>query len=70
MEVIPVEVKSARNVRAKTLASFMEKAHSPYAYILSGNDFSRSETELGNELRHMPLYAAHCLDEGFLRSEL
>ena len=39
MEVIPVEVKSARNVRAKTLASFMEKAHSPYAYILSGNDF-------------------------------
>ena len=70
MEVIPVEVKSARNVRAKTLASFMEKAHSPYAYILSGNDFSRSKTESGNELRHLPLYAAYCLDEGFLRSEL
>ena len=70
MEVIPVEVKSARNVRAKTLASFMEKARSPYAYILSGNDFSRSKTESGNELRHLPLYAAYCLDVGFLRSEL
>ena len=68
MEIVPVEVKSARNVRAKTLASFMEKAGCPYAYVLSENDFSRSETEAGNELRHLPLYAAHCLGEGFLRT--
>ena len=29
MEVVPVEVKSARNVRARTLASIMEKAGAP-----------------------------------------
>ena len=39
-------------------------------YALSGNDFSRSKNESGNELRHLPLYAAYCLDVGFLRSEL
>lgn len=35
MEIVPVEVKSARNVRARTLGSFMKNARSPYAYILS-----------------------------------
>ncbi len=69
MEIIPVEVKSARNVRAKTLASFMQKAHCPYAYLLSENDFSRSETSSGNEIRHLPLYAAYCLDASYLRTE-
>lgn len=69
MRVIPVEVKSARNVRARTLASFMKRARCPYAYVLSENEFSRSTTAEGVELRHVPLYAAHCLGEGCVRAE-
>lgn len=67
MRVIPVEVKSARNVRARTLATFADRAHSPYAIVLSENDFSRSVTKGGLELRNIPLYAAHCLGEGFVK---
>ena len=39
MEIVPVEVKSARNVRARTLGSFMDKARSPYAYIFVREQF-------------------------------
>lgn len=70
MEIVPVEVKSARNVRAKTLGSFMDKARSPYAYILSENNFSRSETDDGRELRHLPLYAAGFIGANCLKSSL
>ena len=69
MEIVPVEVKSARNVRARTLASFMEKTGAPYAYLLSENNFSRASTESGAELRCLPLYAAHCIGKGCMKSE-
>ena len=62
---VPVEVKSARNVKAKTLATFMERAGAPYAVLLSENDFGRSHvgTAPGSpEVRELPLYAAFCLD--------
>lgn len=59
-EVVPIEVKSARNVRAKTLATFMSRAHSPCAYVLSENDFSVTGDETA-QIRHLPLYAAHCI---------
>lgn len=67
MRIIPVEVKSARNVRARTLATFMDRAHSPYAYVLSQNDFSRSVTDGRHEIRNVPLYAAHCICENCSR---
>ncbi|MDO4291217.1 MAG: ATP-binding protein [Eggerthellaceae bacterium] len=70
MEIIPVEVKSTRNVRAKTLATFMEKSRAPYAYVLSENDFSRGEAGAGKELRHVPLYAAHCIGSDCANSGL
>ena len=70
MEIVPVEVKSARNVRAKTLGSFMEKARSPYAYILSENNFARRETDDGRELRHLPLYAAGFIGANCLKGSL
>ena len=69
MEVVPVEVKSARNVRAKTLATFMDKSNAPLAYVLSENDYSRGELEPGREVRHLPLYAAHCVGEECLKTE-
>lgn len=61
--IIPIEVKSARNVRAKTLAKFMKHASSPFAIVLSERDFSVSRDEEGQEIRCLPLYAAHCLNE-------
>ena len=63
MRVIPVEVKSARSVRARTLATFMDHAHSPYAVILSERDFGRSVDDDGREIRELPHYAAFCLGE-------
>ena len=63
MEIVPVEVKSARNVRAKTLNSLLDKTRAPYAYILSENDFARFTTDDGRELRHLPLYAAGFIGE-------
>ena len=68
MEVVPVEVKSARNVRARTLASFMERTGSPCAYLLSESDFSRGAVESGGELRRLPLYAAHCIGRGYVKA--
>lgn len=70
MEIVPVEVKSTRNVRARTLGAFMDKARSPYAYILSENNFFRSETDDGRELRHLPLYAAGFIGANCLKSSL
>ena len=69
LEVVPVEVKSARNVRAKTLATFMEKSNAPFAYLLSENDFSKEATKSGREVRHLPLYAAHCIGEECLKTD-
>lgn len=60
-EIVPVEVKSGRNVRAKTLSAFMEGAASPYAFLLSEGDFGESTLPDGRQVRHLPLYAAYCI---------
>lgn len=67
MEIIPVEVKSARNVRAKTLTLFMEKVRAPYSYILSSDNYARTQASSGAEIRHLPLYAAHCVGKGCVK---
>lgn len=64
MRVIPVEVKSARNVRARTLSTFMKKAGSPFAIVLSDRNFGRAEGPQGEEIKQLPLYAAYCIGEG------
>ena len=64
MRVIPVEVKSARNVRARTLATFMQHAHSPYAVVLSERNFGRGIDGSGCEVRELPLYASFCIGAG------
>ena len=65
--LIPVEVKSARNVRARTLEAFVRKTGAPYAVLLSDRDFGLHD-ESGVPVRHLPLYAAHCLSEGLVRT--
>ncbi len=69
-EVVPVEVKSARNVRVRTLSMFVGKVTPPYAVIFSENDFSRGAMASGTEVRHLPLYAAHCVGQGCMKAAL
>lgn len=66
-EVVPMEVKSARNTRSRTLARFMERVECPRAYLFSENDFGVDKND-GREVRHLPLYAACCIGEGFVRA--
>ena len=63
-EVIPIEVKSSRNVSAKSLKAFMNKGLSPYAIRLSEKDFGKAETESACILKSLPLYAAFTIGEG------
>lgn len=53
---IPVEVKSADNVRAKSLKIYMEKYNPPYAIRISTKNFGYE-----NGIKSIPLYAAFCL---------
>ena len=61
-EVVPVEVKSGRNVRARSLRKLVEDGRAPRAYRLSEQNFSGSTIE-GTDcmLAGLPLYAAFTL---------
>jgi predicted AAA+ superfamily ATPase len=56
MNVVPIEVKSADNVRARSLKVFRDKYHPEVAVKISSRDFG-----FENGLRSIPLYAAFCL---------
>ena len=63
-EVIPIEVKSARNVRARSLKMLMDKGHSPYAIRLSEQNFARtSGAETQPDMLSLPLYAAFAIEQ-------
>lgn len=57
-DVIPIEVKSGRNVTARSLESFRERYHPPYLVRVSARNFG-----VGNGIRSIPLYAAWLLGE-------
>lgn len=61
-QIIPVEVKSARNMTAKRLRRFMQVGHSAKAYRLCEHDFGVG-TVPGTEvpLVSPPLYAAFAI---------
>ena len=54
--VVPIEVKSSENVRAKSLAHYMQKFKPQLAYKISTKNFGKE----GN-LYSIPLYAAFCI---------
>ena len=54
--VIPIEVKSAENVRSKSLKTYMDRYRPPYAIRLSGRNFGYE-----NDIKSIPLYALFCL---------
>ena len=61
-EVVPVEVKSGRNVRARSLRKLVEEGRAPRAYRLSEHNFSSSVIKgTGCTLAGLPLYAAFTL---------
>ena len=55
-KIIPIEVKAAENVRAKSLNIFMKKYDSDYAIRLSTKNFGFEEGK-----KAVPLYAAFCI---------
>ena len=57
-EVIPVEVKAADNVRAKSLGVFMKKYSIEKALRISSKNFG-----FENNIKSVPLYAAFAIDE-------
>lgn len=57
-DVIPIEVKSGRNVTARSLESFRERYHPPYLVRVSARNFG-----VGNGIHSIPLYAAWLLGE-------
>ena len=61
-EVVPVEVKSGRNVRARSLRRLVEEGRAPRVYRLSEQNFSESVIErTGCTLAGLPLYAEFTL---------
>jgi len=55
-ELIPIEVKSADNTRAKSLKVYMETYHPAYAIKLSAKNFAFEDNK-----KIVPLYAAFCI---------
>lgn len=55
-KAVPIEVKSSRNVRSKSLSVYREKYEPPYAIRLSTKNFG-----FEGGMKSVPLYAAFCL---------
>ena len=55
-QLIPIEVKSADNTRAKSLRIYMDSYKPAYAIKLSAKNFG-----MENNLKIVPLYAAFCI---------
>lgn len=56
--VIPIEVKAADNVRAKSLGIFIKKYSPTYAIRISSKNFG-----FENNIKSIPLYAVFCINE-------
>jgi predicted AAA+ superfamily ATPase len=54
--IIPIEIKSGRNVGSKSLSVYMEKYKPPYSIRISAKNFG-----FENGIKSTPLYAAFCI---------
>jgi len=54
--IIPIEVKSARNVSSKSLNAYVEKYHPKYSIRISQKNFG-----FENNIKSVPLYATFCI---------
>ena len=55
-QIVPIEVKAADNVKAKSLKVYMEQYKPAYAIKITGKNFG-----LENNQKSIPLYAAFCI---------
>ncbi len=55
--IIPIEVKSSDNPKAKSLKSYLNKYEPSYAIKLSANNFGYNDS-----IKTVPLYAAFCIE--------
>jgi predicted AAA+ superfamily ATPase len=55
-DVIPIEVKSSDNVRAKSLQQFVSRYKPPFSFRISGKNFG-----FENNIKSIPLYAMFCI---------
>ncbi len=56
-EVFPVEVKSAENVRSKSLQQFISRYKPPFSIRISAKNFG-----FENNIKSVPLYGAFCIN--------
>ncbi|MBQ9004718.1 MAG: ATP-binding protein [Eggerthellaceae bacterium] len=62
--VVPVEVKSGRNVKARSLSRLISDGRADVAYLLSEGDFAETaDRDTGCTVKHLPLYAAFCIGQ-------
>ena len=61
-EIVPVEVKSGRNVKAASLKKLIREAGISAAFLLSENNFSSFTLEgTSCRIKELPLYASFCI---------
>lgn len=56
--IIPIEIATRTNSKAKSLSVFMKKFTTPQAYRITENNFSTKK-----DVRYIPIYAVFCLNE-------
>ncbi len=57
-QIIPIELATKANSKAKSLSVFMKKFTTQQAYRITENNFSTKK-----EVRYLPIYAVFCLNE-------
>jgi len=57
-QIIPIEIATRSNSKAKSLSFFMKKFTVPQAYRITENNFSTKK-----EVRYIPIYAVFCLND-------
>lgn len=57
-QIIPIEITTKSNSKAKSLSVFMKKFTVPQAYRITENNFSTKK-----DIRYIPIYAVFCLNE-------
>lgn len=56
-QILPIEITTKANSKAKSLAVFMKKYTVPQAYRITENNFSTKK-----DIRYIPIYAIFCID--------
>ena len=57
-QIIPIEITTKTNSKAKSLSVFMKKFTVNQAYRITENNFSTKK-----DIRYIPIYAVFCLND-------